>query len=114
MQKPPDSPGRTTYEKDEKSLSLLSRFCEVLGGTTELISVFRKLQGFRSAGGVAHLAGSGRARAAADLGITDLSTWDAFESVATQLTTSLMTITELMAGRLSNPDPGTAGSGATS
>jgi hypothetical protein len=103
-----------TYEKDEKSLSLLSRFCEVLGGTTALISVFRKLQGFRSAGGVAHLAGSGRAKAAADLGITDLSTWDAFESVATQLTTSLTTITELMAGRLSNPDPGTAGSGATS
>lgn len=32
-----------SYEKDEKSLSLLSRFSEALGGTADLISVFRKL-----------------------------------------------------------------------
>ena len=68
--------------------------------------MFRKLQGFRSAGGVAHLAGSGRAKAAADLGVTGLTAWDAFESVATRLTTSLTALTELMATRLSNPDPG--------
>ena len=68
--------------------------------------MFRKLQSFRSAGGVAHLAGSGRAKAAADLGVTDLSAWDAFESVATRLTTSLTALTELMACRLSSPDPG--------
>jgi hypothetical protein len=94
-----------TYEKDEKSLSLLGRFSEALGGSPELILVFRKLQNFRSAGGVAHLAGSGRAKAAADLGITDLSTWDAFESVAMRLTTSLTALTELMADRLNSPDP---------
>ena len=44
-----------SYEKDERSLSLLGRFSEALGGDSELIAVFRKLQGFRSAGGVAHL-----------------------------------------------------------
>jgi hypothetical protein len=93
-------------QKDERSLSLLGRFSEALGGPPELISVFRKLQSFRSAGGVAHLAGSGRAKAAADLGVTDLSAWDAFESVATRLTMSLTALTELMAGRLSSPDPG--------
>ena len=95
-----------SYEKDERSLSLLGRFSEALGGHPELITVFRKLQGFRSAGGVAHLAGSGRAKAAADLGVTGLTAWDAFESVATRLTTSLTALTELMAARLSNPDPG--------
>jgi hypothetical protein len=95
-----------SYEKDERSLSLLGRFSEALGGDPELIAVFRKLQGFRSAGGVAHLAGSGRAKAAADLGVTGLTAWDAFESVATRLTTSLTALTELMAARLSNPDPG--------
>jgi hypothetical protein len=94
-----------SYEKDEKSLSLLGRFSQALDGTADLISVFRQLQNFRSAGGVAHLAGSGRAKAASDLGVTDLSTWDAFESVATRLTTSLTALTELMADRLSRQDP---------
>ena len=88
-----------SYEKDERSLSLLGRFSEALGGDSELIAVFRKLQGFRSAGGVAHLAGSGRAKAAADLGVTGLTAWDAFESVATRLTTSLTALTELMVDR---------------
>jgi hypothetical protein len=96
-----------SYEKDEKSLSLLGRFSEALGGTAELISVFRELQNFRSAGGVAHLAGSGRAKAAADLGVTNLSTWDAFESVVTRLTTSLTALTELMTDRLSRLNPST-------
>lgn len=96
-----------SYEKDEKSLTLLDRFSEALGGTAELTSVFRKLQSFRSAGGVAHLAGSGRAKAAADLGVTDMSTWDAFESVATRLMKSLTSLTELMIRGLSSTDPGT-------
>ncbi len=94
-----------SYGKAEKSLSLLGRFSEALGGTPELVSVFRKLQSFRSAGGVAHLAGSGRAKATAELGVTGLSSWEAFESVATRLATSLTALTELMAQRLSSPDP---------
>jgi hypothetical protein len=100
-----------SYEKDEKSLSVLGRFSDALGGPPELTLVFRKLQNFRSAGGVAHLAGSGRAKAAADLGVTDLSSWEAFESVATRLTTSLTALTELMTDRLSRPDPNTDVSG---
>jgi hypothetical protein len=96
-----------TYEKDEKSLSLLGRFSDALGGTPEATLVFRKLQNFRSAGGIAHLAGSGRAKAAADLGVTDLSTWDAFESVVTRLTTSLTALTGLMVDGLNRPDPST-------
>jgi hypothetical protein len=96
-----------TYEKDEKSLSLLGRFSDALGGTRELTLVFRKLQNFRSAGGIAHLAGSGRAKAAADLGVTDLSTWDAFESVVRRLTTSLTALTGLMVDGLNRPDPST-------
>jgi hypothetical protein len=101
-----------SFEKDERSLSFLGRFSDELGGPPELTLVFRKLQNFRSSGGVAHLAGSGRAKAAADLGITGLSNWEAFESVVTRLTASLTALTELMANRLSSPDPA-ADSGGT-
>jgi hypothetical protein len=94
-----------SYDKDEKSLSMLSRFSEALGGSPELALMFRKLQAFRSSGGVVHLAGSGRAKAAADLGIADLSNWEAFESVATRLTASLTSLTELMTRKLSSPPP---------
>jgi hypothetical protein len=101
-----------SHEPGEQSLSLLGRFSDELGGPPELTSVFRQLQGFRSRGGIAHLAGSGRARATADLGITDLSNWEAFESVVTRLTTSLMALTELMANRLGSADPATDSRGA--
>jgi hypothetical protein len=101
-----------SYEPGEQSLSLLDRFSGELGGPPELTSVFRQLQGFRSRGGIAHLAGSGRARASSDLGITDLSNWEAFESVVTRLTTSITALTELMASRLGNSDPTTDSSGA--
>ena len=40
-----------SYETGEKSLSLLGRFSDALGGPPELISVFRQLQTFRSSGG---------------------------------------------------------------
>ena len=100
-----------SHEKDEKSLSLLGRFSDALGGPPELTLVFRQLQNFRSGGGVAHLAGSGRAKAAADLGVTGLSNWEAFESVVMRLTTSLTAFTELMVTRLSSPDSATDSSG---
>lgn len=96
-----------SHEPGEQSLRLLGRFSDELGGPLELTSVFRQLQGFRSRGGIAHLAGSGRARATADLGITDLSNWEAFESVVTRLTTSITALTELMTNRLGSPDPAT-------
>jgi len=92
-----------SHETGEQSLSLLDRFASTLGGPPELTAVFRQLQGFRSRGGIAHLAGSGRARAAADLGLTDLSNWEAFESVTARLTASLTGLTDLMASRLEGP-----------
>jgi hypothetical protein len=101
-----------SYEKDEKSLSLLGRFSDALGGPPQLTLVFRTLQNFRSSGGVDHLAGSGRAKATADLGVTGLSNWEAFESVARRLTASLTALTELMAKRLSSPDPAADPGGA--
>ena len=45
-------------------------------------------------------------------GVTDLSTWDAFESVVIRLTTSLTALTGLMVDGLNRPDPSTD-SGAT-
>lgn len=96
-----------SHEAGEQSLSLLDRFASALGGPPELTVVFRQLQSFRSRGGIAHLAGSGRARAAADLGVTDLSTWEAFESVVTRLTASLTRLTELMTSRIESPTPAT-------
>jgi hypothetical protein len=101
-----------SHERGEQSLSLLGRLSDALGGLPELTSVFRQLQSFRSRGGIAHLAGSGRARVAADLGVTGLSNWEAFESVVTRLTTSLAALTELMANRLGSSDPTTDSRGA--
>jgi hypothetical protein len=96
-----------SHEAGEQSLSLLDRFASALGGSPELTSVFRQLQGFRSRGGIAHLAGSGRARAAADLGVAGLPNWEAFESVVTRLTKSLTALTGLMASRLERSAPTT-------
>jgi hypothetical protein len=95
-----------TFEKDEKSLRLLQRYAEELGDTSDITAVLRDLQAFRSRGGVAHLAGSGRDKAAKDLGISELSNWDAFESVAIRVTACLNELTELMSealGRSASP-----------
>lgn len=46
--------------KDEQSLSLLRRFAEDIGDTSDETAILRQLQNFRSEVGVAHLAGAGR------------------------------------------------------
>lgn len=88
------------YEPGEKSLRLLERFVESQAGDPELVGAFRNLYAFRSRGGVAHLAGSGRDAAAEELGIAGLSNMDAFESVVRALTASLRAIQALMSETL--------------
>lgn len=82
--------------KDEKSLSLLQRFTEQLGDEDNCTAVLRKLWDFRSQGGVAHLAGSQAPRARADLGITDMTNLEAFESVVKRITDFLCALIALM------------------
>ncbi|MBF6216248.1 hypothetical protein IU469_32240 [Nocardia puris] len=82
--------------KDEKSLSLLQRFTEELGDEDNCTAILRKLWDFRSQGGVAHLAGSQAPRARADLGITDMTNLEAFESVVQRITDFLSALMALM------------------
>jgi hypothetical protein len=84
-----------TFEKGEQSLRLLQRYVRQLGETTDVTEILREIQAFRSKGGVAHLAGSGRDKAAATLGIVGLSNLEAFESVVTRATACLEAITAL-------------------
>lgn len=85
-----------SHEPGEQSLRLLERFVIKVGGSGDDVAILRALQGFRSRGGVAHLAGSKKAAAAADLGIADLSIIQAFESIAVRTTAALQVITRLM------------------
>lgn len=87
----------TTYEKGDRSLRLLHRYAEQLGDTSNVTAVLFQLHDFRSQGGVAHLAGSGRDKAAAALEIAGLSNLQAFESVAMRATACLNAISVLTA-----------------
>jgi hypothetical protein len=89
-----------TFEKGEQSLRLLQRFTQELGDTSDMTEVLRELQTFRSKGGVAHLAGSQRKKAEAALGISGLSSLEAFESVTVRVTACLTALTELMSEAL--------------
>ena len=84
------------YEPGDKSLRLLERFVESHGADPDLVGPFRKLYAFRSRGGVAHLAGSGRKAAADELGIACLSNREAFDSVVGRLTASLRALEALI------------------
>ncbi|MEU4220859.1 hypothetical protein [Actinoplanes sp. NPDC026623] len=90
----------STYEKGEQSLRLLQRYTQQLGDESDVTAILRDLQGFRSRGGIAHLAGSGKAKAAAALEITDLSNVEAFESVVARATACLEAITSLIRDQL--------------
>lgn len=81
----------------EKSLSLLARTAERLGGSRDDIEALRALYEVRSAGGFAHLGGSGRGPALGRLGINDLATIDAFDLIAMRIIECLRTVTELAA-----------------
>lgn len=83
-------------QPNERSLSLLRRFLVELGDTENSADAFTALQGFRSAGGVAHLGGSGAAAARKNLGIDGKPPLEAFLTVAERLTTALEHITELV------------------
>lgn len=77
-------------------MSLLGRFAERIGGSSAQIEPLRALQEFRSKGGIAHLAGSGREKAMARLGIDGMTTWQAFDAVAAEVTGCLNDIADLM------------------
>ena len=84
-----------THEKGEQSLQLLRRFVTELGDDGDATEILRALQGFRSAGGVAHLAGSRRPVVTVALGISDMKNIEAFEYVAGQLTDCLTRVADL-------------------
>ncbi|WP_148302232.1 hypothetical protein [Tomitella biformata] len=83
-------------DPNEKSLSLLKRFGDNLGDKSDCTSILRALQGFRSAGGVAHLSGSGSTKAANNLGIVGMTTLEAFESIVIRITACLTLLADLM------------------
>lgn len=85
-----------TRESGEQSLSLLRRYAEQLGDTSDTTAILRELQRFRSKGGIAHLAGSSAKTAKTDLGIDGMTNLEAFESIATRITACLNRLTELM------------------
>jgi hypothetical protein len=83
-------------ESGEKSLSLFGRVAERLGGSRDDVEELRALYDVRSAGGLAHLAGSRRDAALTRLGIKDMSTIDAFDHVATRIIDCLQRFASLI------------------
>lgn len=82
--------------KGEQSLALLARWVEQIGLDREASEPFAALQGLRSAGGIAHLAGSKAAPARARLGIVGMSPWPAFVHIVGRLTASLIEIARVI------------------
>lgn len=72
-------------QSGERSLALLGRTAERLGGSADDIEGLRALYDVRSAGGFAHLGGSRRDAALTRLGIRDLSPIDAFDHIAVRI-----------------------------
>jgi hypothetical protein len=83
-------------EPGERSLKLLGRVAERIGGAADDVEPLRALYDFRSSGGVAHLAGSKREAALQRMGIEGFTTIEAFDHVATRLTGCLDHLTALM------------------
>lgn len=92
-------------ESGEHSLALLGRFLEAIGDTDGSAELFRALQTFRSAGGVAHLGGAKTAGARSRLGIDGLAPWLAFVHMVEQLTAALNRICALVAAVSVEPVP---------
>lgn len=86
----------TPPEPGDRSLRLLQRYLQQQGDDDDVSRVLRELQGFRSGGGVAHLAGSGSAKAAAALEIEGLGMLQAFESVVSRCTACLLATVALL------------------
>lgn len=84
-------------DKGEQSISLLKRWIEKIGLDPEIVEPIAALQGFRSAGGVAHLAGSRAEGTRVRLGIDGLAPWPAFIHVVEQLDSTVIAIKEKLA-----------------
>lgn len=82
---------------DLKTLQLLEALVERLGGDPAIIRPFRDVQLLRSAGGVAHLAGSDVDKVLTRTGIAGLSPQAAFESLCTRLTEAVLQLGALLA-----------------
>jgi hypothetical protein len=83
----------------ERSIALLRRLLSSLGDTEEAAEVFAALQGFRSAGGVAHLGGSQAGAASARLGIDGMAPLEAFGHMTEKLTRALNHVADLAEAR---------------
>ncbi len=92
-------------EKGEQSLGLLQRCLNKFGDTDDSSQILRNLQGFRSRGGIAHLANSQSARAAAILGIDGLGSLQAFTTIVTRLTVAMNQMAELLDDRTGDLEP---------
>jgi hypothetical protein len=85
-------------DQGEGSLSLLGRAVLKLGGSASDIEPLRALMSYRSRGGVAHLAGSGRDAAFTRLGLDEgLTYFEFFDLLAANLTLCIQKLTQLMA-----------------
>lgn len=77
------------------SLALLERVENQLGGDGRATSMLRDLQHLRSAGGIAHLSGSGRDSAIDRIGITAMTPPQAFDHICTRTAKALERLTRL-------------------
>lgn len=89
-----------SHAKGELSLQLLRRFLDSLGDDSDTSEIVRLLQSFRSKGGIAHLAGSGKEQAFVALGVKGLTPMEAFESVVGRLDNSVAITDRLMRAKL--------------
>lgn len=83
--------------QDMRTLQMLEVLAERLGGDPAIIKPLRDVQQLRSAGGVAHLAGSDVDKVLARTGIAGLAPHQAFESLCGRLTDALSQLGALLA-----------------
>ena len=86
-----------------RQLQLLDLFVTRLGGNPEISAAFRGIYNLRSAGGIAHLSGSGRDAVLHRAGIAGMTPGQAFDALCLRLTRAILELEELMASRSLNP-----------
>ena len=75
--------------ESESSLARMEDLFEALGGSRASVEPLRALQHVRSKGGIAHMAGRGRADALSRLGIDNMTPKDAFETIIVRVLSTL-------------------------
>jgi hypothetical protein len=92
--------------KQVPSLELLDRVETDIGGDGAATSALRDLQRLRSAGGIAHLSGSGRSSAVDRIGITDMTPPRAFDHICTRTAEALEQLAQLFRSHATRAEPG--------